>query len=333
MENNNSSPQGGPKQPERDGGARKNRGFNKNYKNNRNSSYEDKGEQRPYQNQNRKNNNSPRPNQEGQKSHRYPSKPDNFRKFDNRKHHREYKRSENEINPVKVQEIMDFEQELLEEEASFVQNVHEMNEPAGENVTVRITETVAERPNAKTPDKKPFKPYEKRAPKNQKPYEKPEKPFERNGEVSEQSGEKNQDVVTERLHVKANNRSNERHNEKWPFDRSIEKTYDKPYEKVSHKDKKEHEEKGAMIEVAGVRFRTAGKIYYFSPGEIKVNNGDNVIVETVRGVEFGKVVLAPRMIPDKAAFHPLKPVIRLANEEDYEQQRINAKRSKSMGLR
>ena len=71
-----------------------------------------------------------------------------------------------------------------------------------------------------------------------------------------------------------------------------------------------------MTKVIGVRFRTAGKIYFFSPGELEIRQGDNVIVETARGVEFGRVVCGPKEVGDDAVVQPLKPVIRLANEQD-----------------
>lgn len=71
-----------------------------------------------------------------------------------------------------------------------------------------------------------------------------------------------------------------------------------------------------MIEVVGVRFKPAGKIYYFSTAnqELKVN--DNVIVETARGVEYGLCVLGPRMVSEEELVQPLKPVIRKATPED-----------------
>ena len=53
-----------------------------------------------------------------------------------------------------------------------------------------------------------------------------------------------------------------------------------------------------MIKVIGVRFRQAGKIYYFSPGKLKINRGDHVIVETARGVEYGYVVVGNRDVED-----------------------------------
>ena len=71
-----------------------------------------------------------------------------------------------------------------------------------------------------------------------------------------------------------------------------------------------------MIKVIGVRFRTAGKIYFFAPGKLEIKQGDNVIVETARGIEFGRVVSGPREVKDEEVVQPLKSVIRLANEHD-----------------
>ena len=71
-----------------------------------------------------------------------------------------------------------------------------------------------------------------------------------------------------------------------------------------------------LIEVIGVRFKKAGKIYYFDPGEYTVTNSDYVIVETVRGVEFGKVVLVNKKVDEEDVVLPLKKVIRIATEKD-----------------
>lgn len=71
-----------------------------------------------------------------------------------------------------------------------------------------------------------------------------------------------------------------------------------------------------MIKVVGVRFRTAGKIYYFDPLEFTIALNDHVIVETARGVEYGTVMIAPTEMPDDNVIQPLKPVIRLATAED-----------------
>ena len=71
-----------------------------------------------------------------------------------------------------------------------------------------------------------------------------------------------------------------------------------------------------MTRVIGVRFRQAGKIYFFAPGKLHIKQGDKVIVETARGVEFGSVVTGPKDVPDEEIMQPLKPVIRVATEED-----------------
>ena len=68
--------------------------------------------------------------------------------------------------------------------------------------------------------------------------------------------------------------------------------------------------------VIGVRFRTAGKIYYFDPAGRDIKTGDHVIVETARGIEYGYVVLGNREVEDAKVVPPLKPVIRMATEED-----------------
>ena len=78
-----------------------------------------------------------------------------------------------------------------------------------------------------------------------------------------------------------------------------------------------------MVNVIGVRFRSAGKIYYFDPAGFDIKQGDNVIVETARGVEYGKVVLGIRGIEDDKIIQPLKPVIRQATQEDEEIEKKN----------
>lgn len=77
-----------------------------------------------------------------------------------------------------------------------------------------------------------------------------------------------------------------------------------------------------MIKVVGVRFRTAGKIYYFDPQRFDLTIGTYVIVETARGVEFGTVIIAPREVEEEHVIQPLKPVIRIATRDD---ERIEAK--------
>ncbi|MGI6558184.1 MAG: PSP1 domain-containing protein [Limnochordia bacterium] len=73
-----------------------------------------------------------------------------------------------------------------------------------------------------------------------------------------------------------------------------------------------------MVKVVGVRFKKAGKIYYFDPDEIELETGVNVIVETARGLEFGEVVVGPKVVPEEEVVQPLKKVIRRATEEDFE---------------
>ena len=71
-----------------------------------------------------------------------------------------------------------------------------------------------------------------------------------------------------------------------------------------------------MTKVIGVRFRTAGKIYFFAPGKFTIKRGDHVIVETARGVEYGRVVSGPKDVKDEDVVQPLKPVFRVATEQD-----------------
>ena len=78
-----------------------------------------------------------------------------------------------------------------------------------------------------------------------------------------------------------------------------------------------------MIKVIGVRFRTAGKIYFFDPGKLDIKRGEHVIVETARGIEYGTVVGDPRNVEDDAVVQPLKPVLRIATERDDEQEAGN----------
>jgi len=71
-----------------------------------------------------------------------------------------------------------------------------------------------------------------------------------------------------------------------------------------------------MVNVIGVRFRRVGKVYFFDPTGFDIKQGENVIVETARGVEYGQVVLGPRDVEDDKIIQPLKPVIRQATNED-----------------
>lgn len=83
-----------------------------------------------------------------------------------------------------------------------------------------------------------------------------------------------------------------------------------------------------MVCVVGVRFKLAGKVYYFDPGELPVAQGDRVIVETVRGVEYGEVVVGPKMVPEDEVVQPLKKVIRIGNERDAQIAEANKRKEK-----
>ncbi len=83
-----------------------------------------------------------------------------------------------------------------------------------------------------------------------------------------------------------------------------------------------------MTNVIGVRFRAAGKVYYFSPGNLEIKPRDQVIVETARGVEFGTVVFGPKEVPDEEITPPLKSVIRIATDEDRKKEEENRGKEK-----
>lgn len=81
-----------------------------------------------------------------------------------------------------------------------------------------------------------------------------------------------------------------------------------------------------MIEVIGVRFRRAGKIYFFAPIGLNIETGTHVIVETARGIEYGSVVLGCREVEDSKVIQPLKPVIRIATKDDDAKEVSNKKK-------
>ena len=83
-----------------------------------------------------------------------------------------------------------------------------------------------------------------------------------------------------------------------------------------------------MVKVIGVRFRNAGKIYYFAPGKYEIKSGQHVIVETARGIEYGYVVLGTREVEDGKVVQPLKSVIRMATKEDEDVEEANKKKEK-----
>ena len=83
-----------------------------------------------------------------------------------------------------------------------------------------------------------------------------------------------------------------------------------------------------MTEIIGVRFRKGGKIYYFGPKGYDIHVGDHVIVETARGVEYGYVVMGPKVVEDSDVVQPLKDVLRPADQEDEEKEQENREKEK-----
>jgi cell fate regulator YaaT (PSP1 superfamily) len=83
-----------------------------------------------------------------------------------------------------------------------------------------------------------------------------------------------------------------------------------------------------MVKVVGVRFKKAGKVYYFDPDQFKIEAGANVIVETARGIEFGEVVIPLREVEDTEIVAPLKKVMRMATEEDARHAAENSSKEK-----
>ena len=83
-----------------------------------------------------------------------------------------------------------------------------------------------------------------------------------------------------------------------------------------------------MVEVAGIRFKKVGKIYYFSPGNLKLNSGDHVIVETSRGIEYGTVAVPSKTVSEEDIVPPLKSILRIATPDDDKQIEINKQKEK-----
>lgn len=83
-----------------------------------------------------------------------------------------------------------------------------------------------------------------------------------------------------------------------------------------------------MTKIVGIRFRNVGKIYYFDPKNYKMKIGDHVIVETARGVEFGRVVLGPKEVGEDEVVHPLKEVLRVATQADEDREKQNRLKEK-----
>ena len=83
-----------------------------------------------------------------------------------------------------------------------------------------------------------------------------------------------------------------------------------------------------MTKIIGVRFRTAGKVYYFDPKNMEIKRGQHVIVETARGTEYGHVVVGTKEVSREEVVQPLKPVIRVATAEDDEHARRNREKER-----
>lgn len=84
-----------------------------------------------------------------------------------------------------------------------------------------------------------------------------------------------------------------------------------------------------MVNVIGVRFKKAGKIYYFGPDKYDINKGDFVIVETARGIEFGECVIGIKQISEESIISPLKLVLRIATKDDIKKHKENKEKEKS----
>ena len=83
-----------------------------------------------------------------------------------------------------------------------------------------------------------------------------------------------------------------------------------------------------MVKVVGIRFRNAGKVYYFGPGDLDLRAGMHAIVETARGVEIGTIITNPREVSEESVIQPLKPVIRIATDADERQAEKNREKEK-----
>lgn len=81
--------------------------------------------------------------------------------------------------------------------------------------------------------------------------------------------------------------------------------------------------------VVGVSFKTAGKVYYFNPNGLELKEGDAVIAETARGIEFGEIMIEPREVPDEEIVPPLRKVVRKATDSDIRKEESNRHREKN----
>ena len=203
---------------------------------------------------------------------------DSFKRFDSRKRHKEYRRSENDIDPNKV----DMVEEVYDEQVSEA-TPEKKAQPAPVKADNNLPPVVD---NKDLAEKKPI--VEEKAASEEKPV---------------------------KLTMPLVN------------DFNIEKDYGS-YKQPQKVKREENAAPKKMVEIIGVRFRKAGKVYYFSRGKYDVKVNDYIIVETARGVEYGRVVLSPRMIEDGPAYHPLKTIIRVATPNDKKMYEANKKKEK-----
>ena len=96
-------------------------------------------------------------------------------------------------------------------------------------------------------------------------------------------------------------------------------------------DNRMHQNFGApeKTEIIGVRFRDTGKVYYFAPEGVRANEGEHVVVETARGLEFGEVIIGNKMVPTSELVPPLRPVLRIATKNDFERHEANVQLEKN----
>ena len=237
--------------------------------------------------------------------HRYKGKGDKHKRFDYKKKHRDYKRSDNEIDLVKAQRMgIDLETDIPNTDAVSQDDINENLDAKTTSEVISKEEVIKERT---------FK--EEDCVQETQIMNEPKEEFVTEVVKEEilESGT-NKKELPNKIDILVN-------------DFNIEKDYGtyKQSDKIKRQDVAAPKK---MIEVIGVRFRKAGKIYYFSRGKYEVDTNQHVIVETARGIEYGRVVLSPRMVEDKPIYHPLKSIIRVANANDDKVEAENRKKEK-----
>lgn len=268
-------------------GYKGNRRFNKNKKHN--------DKEQSFDGQKNQNKNFEKKQSDGKNYHHkktgdfhHKGKNNNYKKFDNKKKNREYKRSENEVDLTKAEKMGIIYEGEIEEK---------LTKPKAKDNVPGETE-VKEVVNDFAQEKAPREQYADKA-----------------KDLEDRDNNKDDALIKKE------------HKDILVNDFNIEKDYgsNKQNDKIR---REEVVSSKKMIEIIGVRFRKAGKIYYFSRGKYDVEVNQNVIVETARGVEYGRVVLAPRMVEDKPSYHPMKTIIRVATPNDDKIESDNKKKEK-----